>query len=413
MGTILQKMLYLWNTRKEIKTSIISKGVDIPNGTPFRSYANKILSIQTGNNGEFPIEGSGSLCVTFIDYTGRVLKKHYGNAGFNATAPSDPVISGMVFAGWNLPFTNVQYDTIVGALFYTASGKLEIDVIKNAYTGGLIQTLKLYKDDSSLMTVEWGDGNVSTSTVSGAVTFTNTLAAAGNYTVKVSIAAGGVYRLFSGTNGISIMGQTTPTYNSECVGVRFPATGINLTTGLGDSALGYCNSLKFISIYGNFTNVGGSFVNRCFKLSCVVLPASILTINYQAFYGNNSEFMSCSPNLTISLSAVSGSYCLAFVNPFLGLTATSSEVASCTGITKLIYGSPLVTIAASNWSNCRCLESLTLLSPTPPSLANVNAFSSVPYSCIIYVRKNTATLYAVATNWSTIYTQYQFVELNY
>lgn len=75
MGTLLQKMKYLWDTRKAIKSAIIAKGVSVPNGSTFRSYANYISLISTGNNVEFPVEGMGSLCVTFIDYKGNILKK--------------------------------------------------------------------------------------------------------------------------------------------------------------------------------------------------------------------------------------------------------------------------------------------------------------------------------------------------
>ena len=206
MGTISEEISRIIAAKSNIIASIATKGQVVPAGTKIDAVYPYINAI----NQVYPVEGTGEICVTFIDYKGNILKKHYGNAGFNATAPTAPVIEGMIFGGWNIGFTNVQYDTVVGTLYYTASGKLEIDTINNVYTGGLGQVLMLFKDDNSLMTVEWGNGNISTTSQVGAVMLTNTLAVAGNYTVKVGIATGGTYRLWSGTNGTGIMGQTVP-----------------------------------------------------------------------------------------------------------------------------------------------------------------------------------------------------------
>lgn len=319
----------------------------------------------------------------------------------------------MTFGSWNIPYTNIQYDTIVGTLYYTTSGKLEIDVVKNAFTGGLVQTLKLYKDDSSLMTIEWGDGNVSTTSATGAVTLTNTLAKAGNYTVKVAIADTGIYRLYSGNGGTGIFEQTSAsvsTYNYSCTAVRMPQTGIKLT-GLGDTALGYCQALKYVSFFGNFTYIGNSFCNRCFNLTGIVLPNTITNLDAKCFYGIGARIISNPTIYNSNFFGFGGTMKLEKMN-MMNIVTSNQELAE-SRLGEIIYSTNLVTINSSTFKDCYNLVKLTLLSTTPPSLANVNAFSSVPYSCIIYVRKNTATLYAVATNWSTIYTQYQFVELNY
>lgn len=45
MGTTEDKLLYLLNTKEEIRNSIIAKGVDIPSDTTFRNYASKIGQI--------------------------------------------------------------------------------------------------------------------------------------------------------------------------------------------------------------------------------------------------------------------------------------------------------------------------------------------------------------------------------
>ena len=44
------KLLYLQGTKSAIKDAIVAKGIDIPNGTPFRDYADKIGDITTGSS---------------------------------------------------------------------------------------------------------------------------------------------------------------------------------------------------------------------------------------------------------------------------------------------------------------------------------------------------------------------------
>ena len=51
MGTIADKLLYLQDTKSAIKDAIVSKGVTVPTGTPFRDYATKIGDITTGGGG--------------------------------------------------------------------------------------------------------------------------------------------------------------------------------------------------------------------------------------------------------------------------------------------------------------------------------------------------------------------------
>lgn len=55
-NTIADKLTYLSGTKDAIKQAIIGKGVDVSDSDTFRSYADKISSIQTGGGG-----GTGSL----------------------------------------------------------------------------------------------------------------------------------------------------------------------------------------------------------------------------------------------------------------------------------------------------------------------------------------------------------------
>lgn len=48
MGTTAEKLAYLNDTKTAIKDAIIAKGVEVPEGTTFRQYAEKIGEIKSG-----------------------------------------------------------------------------------------------------------------------------------------------------------------------------------------------------------------------------------------------------------------------------------------------------------------------------------------------------------------------------
>lgn len=48
MGTTTEKLTYLQGTKDAIKNAIVAKGVEVPEGTTFRGYAEKIGEIQAG-----------------------------------------------------------------------------------------------------------------------------------------------------------------------------------------------------------------------------------------------------------------------------------------------------------------------------------------------------------------------------
>ena len=48
MGTTAEKLAYLADTKTAIKDAIVAKGVEVPEGTTFRGYANLISGISTG-----------------------------------------------------------------------------------------------------------------------------------------------------------------------------------------------------------------------------------------------------------------------------------------------------------------------------------------------------------------------------
>lgn len=48
MGTTTEKLTYLQGTKDAIKNAIVAKGVEVPEGTTFRAYAEKVGEIKSG-----------------------------------------------------------------------------------------------------------------------------------------------------------------------------------------------------------------------------------------------------------------------------------------------------------------------------------------------------------------------------
>ena len=52
MGTTAEKLAYLADTKTDIKNAIVAKGVEVPEGTTFRGYADLISGVSTGLSDE-------------------------------------------------------------------------------------------------------------------------------------------------------------------------------------------------------------------------------------------------------------------------------------------------------------------------------------------------------------------------
>lgn len=77
MGTIADKLAYLSATKTAIKNAIVAKGVDVPDGTPFRQYADKVGEISGSKTAEVSISsgipsGYGSIAYG-IDSNGELV----------------------------------------------------------------------------------------------------------------------------------------------------------------------------------------------------------------------------------------------------------------------------------------------------------------------------------------------------
>ena len=160
-----------------------------------------------------------------------------------------------------------------------------------------------------------------------------------------------------------------------------------LLTSIDVSAFYGCSSLQSINLPDGLTTIGASSFRNCSSLSSITLPNTLTTIGGSSFYGCTCEII-WGDNPTIQSLGASAFY------KYMGTSLTIPSTVSSIG------------------SNCFAegtnLNSITVLSVNPPTLANVNAFNNTN-NCPIYVPSGSVTAYQTASNWSALASRIQAI----
>lgn len=193
----------------------------------------------------------------------------------------------------------------------------------------------------------------------------------------------------------------------------------------GDSQFRDCSSLISMAIPKNWSYVPNSYLYHCRSLIWATLPSSVTSIN-------NSAFSQCSllssmnlPNTITSLYNGAFSYCESIKYAKFPDNITTIPVdcfRQCgrlcsvqipNGVTSIgnaafMYAYPLqnVTIPSTvtsigQWvfTQCSNLKYIKFEPTTPPTVANINSWQSIPTTCIVYVPALVSDLYITGTNY--------------
>ena len=386
---------------------------------------------------------TGDYLVRFFDIDGTILKEERRNAGQDATAPANPNYDPtyLVFAEWNQPFTNVQNDIDVGAIYDTIDGKTYL-FVRITDTTGLQPTLAINKTGTALLTVDWGDSTTDTSSTNGNFTLTKTAAYAAIGDYIITIESTDIYQNSTATtlfNGDNAYART----------LLKAYMGVNMRMS-NNGIFRFCNSLKIVSLNknsGNGNNYGLTFNNchsiihinipsvvegfsnshnNCYSLKSVSIPA-LVTFYNGAFNGcnslesviitgcnnlfGNSPFSSCNslpkikiPNATTNIVTSTFFDCHSLSEVIIGNATTTlgnSAFQTCRSVKSFEFPSTLTTIGSNVFNGNSATLEYTFLSTTPPTLANTNAFTGINAACKIYVPDASVAAYKAATNWST------------
>ena len=156
-------------------------------------------------------------------------------------------------------------------------------------------------------------------------------------------------------------------------------TNINIPNGvttIGDSAFMYCSSLTNINIPNGVTTIGEYAFHNCSALTSVTIPNNVTSIG-------NYTFQSCSALTSVTIGN--------------GVeTIGQGAFYDCSNLTSVTIGNGITSIGMSAFNNCSSLASVTVNATTPPSIDG-RIFSARNFT--IYVPAESVDAYKTA--WST------------
>ncbi len=283
-------------------------------------------------------------------------------------------------------------------------------------TSDLTQHLYLTQSAPGAVTVDWGDGSPPESPSDLAASLSHTRAEAGNYTVRISCAAGETWSpgLVSGSDKYGIIGKYTtktdtyPTLTSARLGA-----GARLNVGY---AFTQCTGLASIAMTEDITAIPANAFNKCTGLTSVTIPNSVTSIGANAFNGCSGltgvyiEDLGawCGINFgNESANPCSNAHYLYLNGTLLTSVTIPSNVTSigqyafstCTGLTSVTIPNSVTSIGNYAFHNCSHVHEITSNPTIPPALGE-GAITGVPADCAIYVPSTSVAAYQAETGWS-------------
>lgn len=392
--------------------------------------------------------------VNFYDYDGTLLYSYTLGEVQNLTAlPDLPTQEGLICQEWNWTLGELKAlgrPMTVGASYITDDGatRLVLDCFEQT-------TIPLYfrQTVANGITVDWGDGSA-TQTVSGTgvVTISHTFAP-GKYTVSLT-PVGSCALTLGDSSSNTVIGTSADT-NLRVLGtLRRVHIGRN-ANAFSYRSFRFCTELEAVSAPSGMRYTEASAFGSCYNLGFLVVPRGISTLANYLFDGSNllrtisinpgvesigsytlyncpslvrldlpdttkSLSDNClrnstafrtlnyrSEGLTLGYNACRLCYRLEKVKMSEGQTAVSSNTFdSCVSIVEIDFPSTITSIEASAFAYCYAMRRYDFTKCAGvPTLANANAFGSMPTNCIIVVPDSLLSEWRAATNWNTISAQ--------
>lgn len=208
-------------------------------------------------------------------------------------------------------------------------------------------------------------------------------------------------------SGITVINNYTFNTCYGLMSVSIPSS----VTSIGTYVFNYCSRLEFITIPSGVTSIGNYAFDYCYALSSITLPSSVTSVGTYAFrYCYNLT------SITILSSATSlGNYAFNYCYNLTSITLPSGMTSigqglfqGCVGLASITILSKVTSIGTQAFASCQGMGEYHMIPTTPPTLTNVNTFTSIPSDCIIYVPYsedhsvlNTYKTESIWTNWAT------------
>lgn len=370
--------------------------------------------------------------VNFYDYDGTCLYAYtLAEAQVLTELPPGPKHDGLIFQEWNWSLEDVNaldQFMVIGANYITDDGKTRL-YISIEYEQHLTVPLHIRQSVSNGVEIDWGDGSpIETISGTGEVNTSHTYAQLGEYVIRLNVVDGAIGLGASGS--VSVFGKNLRTL------LRKVELGSGLANTLSDSDNAFHSQyrLETVTIPKDMTDFGSYIFYNCTGLSgALALPRGANTGGTNCCYFTSLEIASLPKSQTgLENSFFRGCRKLKYIAQYRG-TATSYGIYnyglqdayslrrfelpdavskiqsaafdSCYSLTEFTVKPAVETIAANALNACTSLVYLRFLPTTPPTVANANAFSSIPTSCIVEVPAESLEAYQTATNYASLAAQ--------
>lgn len=245
--------------------------------------------------------------VCFWDYDGTLLCNiPLTSVGGLAELPTPPEHEGLVFVGWNYTLEQIQtteYPLDIGAVYIPSDGNthLKLVITNSSY---LAVPMCFSQTVDSGVSIDWGDGEVTTVSGTGAISTTHTYSAIGTYEIVISVADGCTMTLGGGTTSTTFIGANTGTYQkylTECY--------IGNNVQLGIAAFFSSQNLAVCTIPSSVTAIPKQLFYYAYRLLCLIVPSGITSMGaYAAVYAGSASYINMSVvSLPESLTTIDNS----------------------------------------------------------------------------------------------------------
>ena len=369
--------------------------------------------------------------VDFYDYDGtRLYSYTLAEAQALTELPPLPSREGLICQGWNWTLSEIKdWGKIVdvGATYTTDDGATRIYISLSSLLN-MPMTLHYSQTVDAGVTIDWGDGSpAETASGTGNVSLSHEYTEKGHYTISMKATSG-----TASFDNRKVFGESYANQNS----IQRVEIGDSFTK-IGKEALLYARGMKTISI-SNSVTAGMTDNLRYSGLQAVVFPRSMtsLSFSYNGLYGcgalrmvsaaptaggdsitNNSGVRECAVLRRVTSARVAahmnnyefnGCQALETIsfNPGPSLTQIGTAVFSgCYSLREFEIPATITSIAAQAFYRCYSMQSLRFKPATPPTVANANAFTDIPTTCVVEVPAASLAAYQAATNYSGIAAQ--------
>lgn len=377
----------LKNVKTAIKDAIVAKGVEVPEGTTFRGYADKIQEIQSSVK---VVEKD----VNFFDYDGTLLYSYTINEANELTEfPKPPEHPGLLFQDWNWPFEkikNTNFPIDIGAVYITEDGATKIKIELNP--NDLSFKLAFLQPVANSALIDWGDSSgIETSDTTGTVLLSHTYPQSGEYIISVTV---------QGETSITFGGMdvSLPVYEDIRNGdIKIKEFNLGSNCNFLDGTLSAAFNLNKVTLCQGPSEICGSAFLGCGNLKNIVLPNTVNKISESAFEECYSLQKVLLPDEISSIGAYAFRRCVSLNS--IVISGTISEIGEavfryCYSIYKIVISENVQTIYENNFDN-NC-STFILLSDTPPIIFDYMFTDSY----LFYVPKGASDAYKSAEVWS-------------